>query len=115
MRISDWSSDVCSSDLAWRLYRDRAHRPLVWSADNDTAGMLTADTINVLRNHPLTGGILPHKPGAKRVVVVGSRSDWNGSMRDKGEPSNAIADPGSTEESQSGTDDVHVSGPRGGR
>src|SRR3546814_12968144 len=46
---------------AWRLYRDRAHRSLVWSADNDTAGMLTADTINVLRNHPLTGGILPNQ------------------------------------------------------
>src|SRR3546814_18509845 len=22
MRISDWSSDVCSSDLAWRWYHD---------------------------------------------------------------------------------------------
>src|SRR3546814_19096265 len=62
---------------AWRLYRDRAHRSLVWSADNDTAGMLTADTINVLRNHPLTGGILPNKPGAKRFWVVGASDARN--------------------------------------
>src|SRR3546814_7853716 len=95
MRISDWSSDVCSSDLiyavykAWRLYRDRAHRSLVWSADNDTAGMLTADTINVLRNHPLTGGILPNKPGAKRFWVVGARDARNASMRAYGVTSNA--------------------------
>src|SRR3546814_19559645 len=95
MRISDWSSDVCSSDLiyavykAWRLYRDRAHRSLVWSADNDTAGMLTADTINVLRNHPLTGGILPNKPGAKRFWVVGARDARNASMRANGVTSNA--------------------------
>src|SRR3546814_289264 len=74
---------------AWRLYRDRAHRSLVWSADNDTAGMLTADTINVLRNHPLTGGILPNKPGAKRFWVVGARDARNASMRANGVTSNA--------------------------
>src|SRR3546814_9086679 len=51
--------------------------------------MLTADTINVLRNHPLTGGILPHKPGAKRFWVVGARDARNASMRANGVPSNA--------------------------
>jgi hypothetical protein len=74
---------------AWRLYRNRSHRSLVWSADNDTAGMLTADTINVLRNHPLTLGMLPNKPGAKRFWVTGARDARNASMRAVGVTSNA--------------------------
>lgn len=73
---------------AYRLYRNRAHRALVWSADNPTAGMLTADAINVLRNHPLCRGILPSKPGAKRFWVVGSRDARNASMRASGVDSN---------------------------
>lgn len=73
----------------WKLYRNRAHRSLVWSADNDTAGMLTADTINVLRNHPLCIGMLPRKPGAKRFSVLGSRDARNPSMRANGVTSNA--------------------------
>lgn len=74
---------------AWRLYRHRSHRSLVWSADNETAGMLTADTINVLRNHPLTRGMLPTKPGAKRFWVTGARDARNASMRAVGVTSNA--------------------------
>lgn len=74
---------------AWTLYRNRAHRSLVWSADNDTAGMLTADTINVLRNHSLCIGMLPRKPGAKRFSVLGSRDARNASMRAVGVTSNA--------------------------
>lgn len=74
---------------AWRLYRDRTHRSLVWSADGPTAGMLTADVINVLRNHPLCGGILPPRPGAKRFWVNGSRDARNASMRANGVNSNA--------------------------
>jgi len=74
---------------AWKLYRRRVHRSLVWSADNDTAGMLTADTINVLRNHPLCIGMLPKKPGAKRFWVLGSKDARNPSMRAVGVTSNA--------------------------
>lgn len=73
---------------AWRLYRNRHHRSLVWSADNPTAGMLTADTINVLRNHPLCAGMLTQKPGAKRFWVVGARDARNPSMRASGVTSN---------------------------
>src|SRR3546814_4848656 len=69
MPSSDWNSDVCSSEL--------------------TAGMLTADTINVLRNLPQTGGILPNEPGAKRFWVVGARDARNASMRANGVTSNA--------------------------
>jgi hypothetical protein len=75
---------------AWRLYRNRNHRSLVWSADNETAGMMTADTINVLRNHPLTrGSMLGTKPGAKRFWVSGARDARNASMRAVGVSSNA--------------------------
>ena len=74
---------------AYRLYKNRNHRSLVWSADNDTAGMLTADTINVLRNHPLCAGMLPKKPGAKRFWVTGARDARNASMRAVGVTSNA--------------------------
>lgn len=74
---------------AWRLYRDRSHRSLVWSADGPTAGMLTADVINVLRNHPLTRGMLPPRPGAKRFWVNGARDARNASMRANGVNSNA--------------------------
>ena len=74
---------------AYRLYKNRSHRSLVWSADNDTAGMLTADAINVLRNHPLCVGMLPKKPGAKRFWVNGARDARNASMRAVGVTSNA--------------------------
>lgn len=74
---------------AYRLYKDRSRRSLVWSADNDTATMLTADTINVLRNHPLCLGMLPPKPGAKKFWVHGARDRRNASMRAVGVNSNA--------------------------
>ncbi len=74
---------------AYRLYKNREHRSLVWSADNETAGMLTADTINVLRNHPLCLGMLPPKPGAKRFWVFGAKDRRNASMRAVGVNSNA--------------------------
>lgn len=74
---------------AFRLWKNRSHRSLVWSADNDTAAMLTADTINVLRNHPWCGGMLPKKPGAKRFWVTGAQDARNASMRANGVTSNA--------------------------
>ncbi len=74
---------------AWKLYKDRTHRSLVWSADDATAGMLTADTINVLRRHPLCVGMLPRKPGAKKFWVNGHIDARNASMRAVGVKSNA--------------------------
>src|SRR3546814_2598393 len=32
MRISDWSSDVCSSDLAWKSADERIGPTITWSA-----------------------------------------------------------------------------------
>ncbi len=74
---------------AWKLWRDRTHRSLVWSADGPTAGMLTADVINVLRGHPWTVGMLPPRPGAKRFWVNGARDARNASVRANGVNSNA--------------------------
>lgn len=75
---------------AWRLYRDRSHRSLVWSADGPTAEMLTADVINVLRNHPMTAHLLAgRKPGRKRFWINGARDARNASMRAVGVDSNA--------------------------
>lgn len=74
---------------AWKLYRNRNHRSLIWSADGPTAEMMTADVINVLRNHPLTQGMLPAKPGKKKFWVLGARDARNASMRAVGVDSNA--------------------------
>lgn len=74
---------------AYRLWKDRRHRSLVWSADNETAGMLTADTINVLRNHPWCVGMLPRKPGARKFSVIGHADARNASMRAVGVDTNA--------------------------
>lgn len=74
---------------AWKLYRNRTHRSLVWSADGPTAGMLTADVINVLRIHPLCIGMLPKRPGAKKFWVVGAKDARNASMRAVGVNTNA--------------------------
>jgi hypothetical protein len=74
---------------AYRLWKNRRHRSLVWSADGSTAGMLTADVINVLRNHPWCGGMLPPRPGAKRFWVNGANDARNASMRANGVDSNA--------------------------
>ena len=74
---------------AWKLWRNRSLRSLVWSADGPTAGMLTADVINVLRNHPWCVGMLPPRPGAKRFWVNGAKDARNASMRAVGVNSNA--------------------------
>lgn len=74
---------------AYRLWKNPQHRSLVWSADGPTAGMLTADTVNVLRNHPWCIGMLPRKPSAKRFWVTGAKDARNASMRAVGVDSNA--------------------------
>ena len=74
---------------AYRLWNDPTHRSLVWSADGPTAGMLTADVINVLRNHPWCMGMLPPRPGAKKFFVMGSTDARNASMRAVGVETNA--------------------------
>jgi len=83
-------STIYAGYKAWRFYRDHSRRSLVWSADGPTAEMLTADVINVLRNHPLTAPLLAgRKPGRKRFWVNGAKDARNASMRAVGVDSNA--------------------------
>lgn len=74
---------------AWRLYRNRDNRSLVWAADDQLATKLTRDTLNVLRRHPLTRGMLPPKPGAQSFWVIGAADMRNPSMQAVGVNGNA--------------------------
>lgn len=74
---------------AWKLYRRRAHRSIIWAADDKLAGKLTRDTINVLRRHPWCIGILPPKPGAFSFWVNGATDARNPSMEALGINSNS--------------------------
>lgn len=74
---------------AWKLYRNRQDRSLIWAADDKLATKLTRDTLNVLRRHPLCGGMLPNKPGAQSFWVTGSTDARNPSMEAVGVSSNS--------------------------
>jgi hypothetical protein len=74
---------------AWKLYRNRNNRSLIWAADGSLAKKLTRDTLNVLRRHPLCGGMLPPKPGAQTFWVNGSADARNASMNAVGVNQNA--------------------------
>lgn len=65
---------------AWELYRNPQLRALIWAADGPLAKKLTRDTINVLRRHPLCGGMLPSKPGSQMFWVSGALDARNASM-----------------------------------
>lgn len=65
---------------AWQLYCDNTWVSLIWAADGPLATKLTRDTINVLRRHPLCGGMLPTKPGAQMFWVSGAPDARNASM-----------------------------------
>ncbi len=74
---------------AWKLYRNRNNRSLIWAADGDLAKKLTRDTLNVLRRHPLCAGMLPPKPGAQTFWVNGASDARNASMNAVGVNQNA--------------------------
>lgn len=65
---------------AWQLYNDGTWVSLIWAADGKLAAKLTRDTINVLRRHPLCGGMLPNKPGSQMFWVTGANDARNASM-----------------------------------
>lgn len=75
---------------AWKLYRNKDFRSLVWAADDPLATKLTRDTLNVLRRHPLTRGMLPTKPGAQSFWVIGASDMRNPSMQAVGVNGNAV-------------------------
>lgn len=74
---------------AWQLYRNSDARSLIWAADDKLATKLTRDTLNILRRHPLCGGMLPRKPGAQSFWVTGATDARNPSMEAVGVSSNS--------------------------
>src|SRR3546814_1916070 len=60
MRISDWSSDVCSSDLCWTSYRTTAR--------TGTPGLLRADLRGTIRVATGTSGAI-RLPAADRPIT----------------------------------------------
>jgi len=73
-------SSIYAVYKAWQLRCDPINVSLVWAADGPLATKLTRDTINVLRRHPLCGGMLPTKPGAQMFWVTGATDARNASM-----------------------------------
>src|SRR3546814_12968568 len=59
MRISDWSSDVCSSDLLWNKTVDR------FVAGDGTAGLVGVDLIDTVT------GETSHEPTDGGFVAIG--------------------------------------------
>ncbi|UAN53477.1 phage terminase large subunit [Serratia sp. JSRIV002] len=77
---------------AWRYYRDRQYRILHQSEADGTAYKTSRDTQNVLRNHPLTRGMLPDGQGTVEQWWVNGALDMrNGSMYAKGILSNVTS------------------------
>lgn len=74
---------------AYRLYKNRTNRSLIYAADDKLAGKLTRDTLAVLRRHPLCAGMLPRNPGALSFWVNGATDARNPSMEAVGVNSNA--------------------------
>src|SRR3546814_9620465 len=80
MRISDWSSDVCSSDLAHApnegFVLDTASHPIVPSdtGSQPTARPATTGAIRTLGKNPATAPIMLHPgdslPAGRRVVYI---------------------------------------------
>ncbi|HFZ1920622.1 TPA: phage terminase large subunit [Serratia marcescens] len=77
---------------AWRYYRDRTYRILHQSESDGTAYKTSRDTLNVLRNHPLTIGMLPDGLGTvEQWWVNGAEDSRNASMYAKGILSNVTS------------------------
>ncbi|HEJ7995510.1 MULTISPECIES: phage terminase large subunit [Serratia] len=77
---------------AWRYYQNRQYRILHQSEADGTAYKTSRDTQNVLRNHPLTRGMLPDGQGTvEQWWVNGSLDMRNGSMYAKGILSNVTS------------------------
>lgn len=92
---------------AWRYYRDRQYRILHQSESDSTARKTSRDTQNVLRNHPLTKGMLPKGIGAvEQWSVEGARDSRNASMFAKGILSNVTG----ARANECQNDDVEVPG-----
>jgi len=92
---------------AWCYYIDPTYRILHQGESNPTAYKTSRDTQNVLRNHPLTQGLLPDGTGTvEQWWVNGSNDARNASMYARGILSNVT----SARASECQNDDVEASG-----
>src|SRR3546814_9163177 len=87
MRISDWSSDVCSSDLhvgvtmpLHRLERVARRRTLIAIVDDQRAAALTGDSSGKIRCNGDAGGC-GFDDRAKRATAKCRRDRWIGAGR----------------------------------
>lgn len=90
---------------AWLFYENPEYRLLHQSESDGTAYKTSRDTQNVLRNHPLTKGMLPDGTGTiEQWWVNGATDSRNASMYSKGILSNVT----SARADQCQNDDVEV-------
>src|SRR3546814_19351158 len=75
MRISDWSSDVCSSDLLTQRIRIGQRR-----RHDDLADDLNANEAQPLAHERLLELQLDTLPDTIRTVVIGARVDEDGAL-----------------------------------
>lgn len=74
---------------AWRYYKDPQFRILHQSESDSTAYKTSRDTLNVLRHHPLTGGLIAKNMGrVEQWWVEGAEDLRNASMYARGILSN---------------------------
>ncbi len=85
-------STILALYQAWKLRDNPRWRIIDRSADDGTATKLSADTQNVLRLHPLCGGMLKgNKHGVERFNVAGNPDIRNASVTAYGIMSNATS------------------------
>src|SRR3546814_18476353 len=87
MRISDWSSDVCSSDLGARLYPGRwntAASPIIYTSEHYSTAMLEnlvhANTVMPANQHYIS--ITIPNGVSYEVFPTAKFSGWDGKRED---------------------------------
>src|SRR3546814_15630867 len=113
MRISDWSSDVCSSDLGWKGLEGFRSRPLrrsrtPWLGQGQTAGFDVAYIVRCQTTPfcPMEGSSTSH------AFVSGNKVTRERPVRlRKSRPAFA---PATSEERRVGKEGVRTGRPRGG-
>ena len=82
-------STILSIRNAYKFRKNKAHRVVVQSADDNTAYKNSRDTKSVLRRHPLTRGVLPPiKQSVEAWSVAGNPDERNHSLTAAGILSN---------------------------
>jgi hypothetical protein len=84
-------STILALYQAWKLRDDPRIRFIDRSADDGTANKLSADTKNILMQHPLCKGMVKGKLGIERFSIIGNNDQRNASVTAYGILSNATS------------------------